>query len=181
MRPVTACRCALLLPLLVAGVAAQAPPDFSGTWRLDPSRSRISEASGFAGLAKSGAPETLYVTQPRNGTLVVESSTNESHARLYRPGGTTSTPVTVGQNGSITITSRWDGPSLVGEGTREFTALPVARVKEVLSASADGRTLTIEITTTTASVGSVSSLTYVRTQSVGPCQSWPTPCKTSPR
>jgi hypothetical protein len=55
--------------------------------------------------------------------------------------------VTVGQTGSITMTSRWDGRSLVGEGTREFTALPVARVKEVLSASADGRTLTVEVAT----------------------------------
>jgi hypothetical protein len=180
MSRVAACVFAVMsLDAAVAG--AQAPADLSGTWRLDPGRSRIVETSGLAGLAKAGAPETLYVTQPRNGTLIVESSTNESHARLYRPGGTTSTPVTVGQAGSITMTSRWDGRSLVGEGTREFTGSPVARVKEVLSASADGRTLTLEITTTAAGVDSVSSLTYVRTQSVGPCETWPTPCKTPPR
>jgi hypothetical protein len=167
---------------LDAAVAlAQAPPDLSGTWRLDPSRSRISETSGFAGLAKAGAPETLYITQPRNGTLVVESSMNESHARLYRPGGTTSTPVTIGQTGSITLLSHWDGRSLVSDGTREFTASPAARVKEVLSASADGRTLTVEITTSTAGADSSSTLVYSRTQSVGPCETWPTPCKTSSR
>jgi hypothetical protein len=173
--------CVLVMSLDAALARAQPPADLSGTWRLDPSRSRVVETSGLAGLAKAGAPETLYVTQPRNGTLVVESSTNESHARLYRPGGTTSTPVTVGQAGSISMTSRWEGRSLVGEGTREFTALPPVRVKEVLSASADGRTLTLEITTTAGGVNSVSSLTYVRTNSVGPCQSWPTPCKTPPR
>jgi hypothetical protein len=180
MRRVAACVLAVM-SLDAALARAQPPADLSGTWRLDPSRSRIVETSGLAGLAKAGAPETLYVTQPRNGTLVVESSTNESHARLYRPGSTTSTPVTVGQAGSITMTSRWEGRSLVGEGTREFTAAPVARVKEVLSSSADGRTLTIEITTSAAGVDSVSSLTYVKTQAVGPCQSWPTPCKTPAR
>ena len=180
MRRATACLSVLLLSLGVAA-HAQKPPDLSGTWRLDPSRSRISETAGFAALAKAGAPETLYVTQPRNGTLLVESSMNESHARLYRPGGTTSTPVTVGQTGSITMTSRWDGRSLVGEGTRAFTALPAVRVKEVLSTSADGRTLTVEVTSSAAGVDSASTLVYVKTQSVGPCQSWPTPCKTPPR
>jgi len=181
MTRVTACACVLWMSLDVTVALAQAPPDLSGTWRLDPSRSRISETSGLAGLAKAGAPETLYITQPRNGTLVVESSMNESHARLYRPGGTTSTPVTVGQTGSITMTSRWDGRSLVGEGTREFTALPVARIKEVLSASADGRTLTVEVASSAAGVESSSTLVYSRTQSVGPCETWPTPCKTSSR
>jgi hypothetical protein len=171
----------LLMALHATLVHAQPPPDLSGTWKLDASRSRIDEASVLASLAKTGAPAMLHVTQPRNGTLVLESPTNEGHARLYRPGSPVSTPVSVGQPGSITVTSRWQGRSLVSEGTREFAGSPAARVKEVLSASADGGTLTLEITTTAAGVDSVSSLVYVRTQSVGPCQSWPTPCKTPPR
>ena len=178
----TSVRCAcLLMALHGAIVQAQAPPDLSGTWKLDPSRSRIDEASVLASLAKTGAPAMLHVTQPRNGTLVLESPTNEGHARLYRPGSPVSTPVSVGQPGSITVTSRWEGRSLVTEGTREFAGSPAARVKEVLAVSADGRTLALEITTTTAGVDSVSSLTYTRTQSVGPCESWPTPCKTPAR
>jgi hypothetical protein len=174
-------RAFLLLALQAHVVPAQAPPDLSGTWKLDPSRSRIEEASVMAGLAKTGAPAMLHVTLARNGTLVIESPTNESHARLYRPGSPVSTPVSVGQPGSITLTSRWEGRSLVSEGTREFTGSPAARVKEVLAVSADGRTLTLEITTTIAGVDGVSSLAYTRTQSVGPCRSWPTPCKTPVR
>lgn len=172
---------AVLMAVRALVVLAQAP-DFSGTWRVDPSRSRIAETAGLAGLIGVGAPATLHITQPANGTLVIESQINEGHARLYRPGSRTSTPVTVGQAGSITMTSRWEGRALVSEGTRESASSPVAtHVKEVLSLSADGRTLTIEVTTTAAGDKSASTMVYSRTQDVGPCQTWPTPCKTPSR
>jgi len=181
MRRMAAGVAAVLMALRVAVVLAQAP-DFTGTWKLDPGRSRIAETAGLAGLIGAGAPDTLHVTQPANGTLVIESQINESHARLYRPGSKSSTPVTVGQAGSITMTSRWEGRSLVSEGTRESAASPVAtHVKEVLSLSADGRTLTIEVTTTAAGDKSASTMVYTRTQDLGPCQTWPTPCKTPSR
>lgn len=163
----------------VASVLAQAP-DFSGTWKLDPNRSRVTAEAGLAGLIGSGAPETLHITQPANGTLVIESQINEGHARLYTPGGKTSTPVFVGPAGSITMTSRWDARRLVSEGRRETasgTSTSVTDVKEVVSLSADGRTLTIDVTTTGPGDKSASTLIYTRTQEVGPCQSWPTPCK----
>jgi len=181
MRRMAASGAAVLMSLRALVVLAQAP-DFSGTWKLDPGRSRIAETAGLAGLIGAGAPDTLHVTQPANGTLVIESQINESHARHYRPGSRISTPVTVGQAGSITMTSRWEGRSLVSEGTRESAASPVAtHVKEVLSLSADGRTLTIEVTTTAAGDKSASTMAYTRTQDLGPCQTWPTPCKTPPR
>jgi len=173
-----------LMALGAGVVLAQARPDFSGTWKLDPSRSRIAETAGLAGLVGAGAPATLHITQPANGTLVIESQINEGHARLYRPGSRVSTPVTVGTTGSITMTSRWEGRSLVSEGTRESASAtsPVAtHVKEVLSLSADGRTLILEVTTTAAGDKSASTMAYMKTQDVGPCQSWPTPCKTPPR
>jgi hypothetical protein len=174
---------AVLMAAQAAVVLAQ-PPDFSGTWKIDPSRSRVAETAALSGLVGVGAPPTLHVTQPANGTLVIESPINEGHARLYRPGGRITTPVTVGPAGSITMTSRWEGRALVGEGTREFTATtsPVpAQVKEVVSLSADGRTLTVEVTTTAAGDKSASTMVYARTQDVGPCQTWPTPCKTPSR
>jgi hypothetical protein len=118
------------------------------------------------------------VTQPANGTLILESQINESHARLYSPRVKTSTPV--GQGGSITMTSRWDGRTLVSEGRRESlagTATVVTQVKEVIALGADGRTLAIDVTTTGSADSSVSRLVYTRIQTVEPCQSWPTPCK----
>jgi hypothetical protein len=161
--------------LVVARVALPAEaPDFSGTWKLDPSRSRITTAT-LAGLIKAGAPDTLHITQAANGTLVVESQINESQSRIYLPGGTSSTPVV--PSGTITMTSRWEGRTLVSEGTQESTSGGSTSVKEVLTLGADGRTLTIAVTTTTPDNTSASTLTYTRTTIVEPCQKWPTPCK----
>lgn len=161
-------------------VHSQPPPDFAGTWKLDPGRSKIVQTAGLAGLVGVGAPPTLHVTQPANGTLVVESQINESHARLYRPGAKVSTPVTVGPAGTLSATSRWEGRSLISEGTREFTTAGTAatQVKETLSLSGDGRTLTIEVTMTAGGESTTSALVYTRTQDIGPCKTWPTPCKT---
>jgi hypothetical protein len=159
----------LLIMIPARSVLAQAP-DFSGTWKLDSERSRIDATAGLIGLIRSGAPPTLHVTQPANGSLIVESQINESQSRIYKPGAKTST--TVVPSGTITMTSRWEGRTLVSEGTSESTSAPSA-VREVFSANSDGRTLTIQIT-----VGqNQSTLVYTRTQTAEPCRSWPTPCK----
>jgi hypothetical protein len=49
-------------------------------------------------------------------------------------------------------------------------------LKETFTLDTDGR-LTIEITMPAGA----STLVYARTQDVGPCKSWPTPCKEFPR
>ena len=155
---------------------------FAGTWGLDMSSSRVSASAGLAGLIGSGAPPTLHITQAANGTVVVESQINESHSRMYVPGAKTSTPISVGPPGRITTTSRWEATRLVSEGTRETTAgtSPVVdEVRETLALSPDGRMLTVEVTVTTGGQKQSSTLVYRRTTDVGPCQSWPTPCKTS--
>lgn len=169
----------MLLAARVAVVLAQAP-DFSGTWKLDPGRSRISAAASLAGLIAGGAPGILHITQPANGTLVVESQINEGHARLYKPGTTISTPVTVGAGGSITMTSRWQGRAMISEGARTTAtgaSSEVTKIREVIALSGDSETLTIEVTATGSDEKSTSTLTYTRTMDVGPCESWPTPCK----
>ena len=169
---------AVLVTAHAALVLAQGA-DFSGTWRLAADRSRVVPTAGLTGLAGAGAPETLHITQPANGTVVIESQVNEGHARLYKPGARIVTPVTVGPGGTIAMTSRWEGRSLVSEGTRESSSL-AQQVKESIGLSSDGRTLTIEITTTGPDGPSASTLVYARTLDVGPCKTWPTPCKTLP-
>ena len=157
-------------------------PAFAGTWKLETERSVIADAATLAGLAGSGAPPVLHISQPANGSLVVESQINESHARLYAPGGPRSTPVTVGPSGSITMTSQWDGTVLVSEGTRETTSgqsVVVSGVRERFSLSADSGTLTVQVSTTAGGQKSESTMIYRRTTDVGSCQSWPTPCKTA--
>jgi hypothetical protein len=116
----------------------------------------------------------LYVTQPANGTLVVESPMNEGHVRIYNPGAKTQTPV--GQGGTITMNSQWVKGTLTSDGTSVTAGGASATVKESYSVSPDGQLLTIDVTTASPEPKS-STLKYARITDVGPCESWPTPCK----
>jgi hypothetical protein len=149
-------------------------PGLSGTWKFDSSQSRVTDAAGLAGLIAAGAPPMLHITQPANGTLVVESPINEGHARIYNPADKTVTPA--GQGGTITMSSQWVDGTLVSQGTVVSPSGSSASVKEVFSISADGNTLTVDVTTA-ASEEKTSSLKYTRIHDVGACETWPTPCK----
>jgi hypothetical protein len=160
---------------LIVFLFFQSQVDLTGTWKLDAGRSKISDGVIYAGLIRNGAPPTLHVTHAANGTIVIESQINESHSRIYKPGAKTTTPV--GPSGSITMTSKLDGRTLVGEGTQESTSATPVPVKETIALSADGKTLTVEIEVAAAAGKTSSTFTYAKAQSVEPCKAWPTPCK----
>jgi hypothetical protein len=162
--------------LTAATLVAQAP-DFSGTWTLDAAKSQVIATAGFTGLIAAGAPGTLHITQPANGAVVVESQINEQHVRIYKPGGQSSTPA--GQGGAVTMTTKWDGRALVSEGALKAPNGDTTTLREELSISADGKVLTVRITTTAAEKVA-SELIYSRSTNVGPCEKWPTPCKRAP-
>ena len=105
--------------------------------------------------------------------MIVESQINESHARLFKPGQKTTTPMW--PTGTVSATSRWEGRSLVSEGSQDAsgTAVPL---KEVFALSGDDKTLTVTVTFDGAEK-SESIFVYARTTSVGSCKTWPTPCK----
>ena len=152
-------------------------PDLSGTWRLDEAKSTVVATAGIVGLISAGAPKTLHITQPANGTLVIESQVNEAHVRIYKPGRETSTPA--GQGGAVSMTSNWEGKSLISEGTLKAPNGDTTAIREVVSISADGKVLTMEVNTTAAEKAS-STLIYTKITDVGPCTTWPTPCKRFP-
>jgi hypothetical protein len=158
---------------LSASLTAQAP-DFSGTWQLDEAKSNVVATAGIVGLIPAGAPKTLHITQPSNGTLVIESQINEAHVRIYKPGRETSTPA--GQGGSVSMTMKWDGRTVTSEGALKNAGGETTAVKEVLSLSADGKVMTLQ-----TNVGAnTSTLVYTKITDVGPCEKWPTPCKRFP-
>jgi hypothetical protein len=148
-------------------------PDFAGTWVLDREKSQVVATAGLIGLISAGVPATLHITQPANGAVVIESQVNEQHVRIYKPGGETSTPA--GQGGAVTMTTRWEGRALVSEGAMKAPNGDITTVREVMALGSDGA-LTIRINTT-ATNQAASSLVYTRVTTVGPCESWPTPCK----
>lgn len=135
------------LLLATTTLAAQAP-DLSGTWVLDAAKSQVVATAGYTGLISAGVPNTLHITQPANGAVVVESQINEAHVRIYKPGGPSVTPA--GQGGTVTMTTKWEGRSLVSEGAMKAPNGDTTTVREVLALSPDGKMLTVQITTTTA-------------------------------
>jgi len=157
-------------------VSAQTP-DFSGTWRLDASRSDVDLNAPLDGIAAMDEKETLHVIQPANGTLLLESSTRSSQARLYRPGHEVSNRILLGEPGTMTLHSRWDGDKLESEGLRSFKTSdkPSVKVTEVILLS--GESLTIEIEFAHPEGARSSKLVYRRETSLGPCEKWPSPCK----
>jgi outer membrane protein assembly factor BamB len=148
--------------------SARPPASFAGSWKLDAAASTVAEGASFAGLVAAGAPKWVFVTQPANGTLVLESPFNTGHARFYRPGRSTTTETA---DGTVTMSTAWTGTALVAEGRTVAASGAAVSVKETISRDAD--TLLIEI----VSGDKTSRLRYTPLIDVGPCDSWPTPCK----
>ena len=167
------CATGLAAAGLTAALEAQAA-DLSGTWKIAREASTIAVGAGLSGLGgNTGTPGTLYITQAANGVVTVGSDINQSQARLYRPGGTTTIPAAKGT--TLSLATRWEGRALVAEGGPGAAAAP--SLKERFALSPDGRSLTVTITTTAAAGEMTSTLVYARAQTEPPCQNWPTPCR----
>jgi hypothetical protein len=153
--------------LVTSATAIAQAPDFSGWFRLNKAASHVTAGVGLAGLGQGGAPHTLYITDAANGTITIGSDINESQSRLYRLNG--ESPLAAARGGPVAVKTRRDGRAIVAEG---------AGLKEMLSLSADGQTLTISVSVTTAAGPGASTLVYTRMQGAAePCTDWPTPCR----
>ena len=147
--------CLWVIVISVMSLSAQTP-NLSGTWRLDHDASRFTPPVFSHGRGGASA-ESLYITHATNGTLTVGTETNGAQAWVYKVGG--ERDILWGQEGSLTVVPRWDGRRLVVEGSRD-TAGVTEHLREVFSLSADGQTLTVEITTTTPDGPHTNSVVY---------------------
>ncbi|HVS15114.1 MAG TPA: amidohydrolase family protein [Thermoanaerobaculia bacterium] len=164
----------LLVWLAWCGAALAQAPDLSGTWRLDAEASTIDSAAPFAGLGGNAAvPTTLYVTQANNGTIVIGSDRNTSHARTYVPGSASATPLGAGE---VTVRSRWEGGALVAEG-RDGDARRDVHERIERSAEDAGARLVVAITIRGEQGEASSRLVYRPLAAELPCAEWSTPCK----
>ncbi len=142
---------------------AHTHPNLSGIWQLDRDASQIGTTAALAGLGDGGAPLTLFVTQAANGTLLLSSEDNPTQARAYAIGGESPVPILAddGEPNTMTIASRWDDGRLVNEG-RHQRGVTVIDVREVMSLSADGQTLIIEVEIDGSPLQGTSRLLYRR-------------------
>ncbi len=154
---------ALFVAASVVSVFAQMP-NFSGTWKLDTDRSQIAAGrGGRRGGRGGGTPDTLVITQTATELTIEQSTGDRSRTLTYTLEGESSIPA--GRGGNMTITSHWDGATLVSEGSREFSfgggSITIER-KEVRSLSADGQTLTVAVTQTTPQGANTNTLVYTK-------------------
>ena len=126
---------AALAIALVAGVGAQGKPDFTGSWKPDPARSKT-----IGGL---GPAQTITVDGSK--MTIVRTVAGNSSSVVYMLDGTPSKNL-LGQPGNqreVTYTSKWEGNVLV----TTYAPSPAYTDVERRSIEADG-TMKVEVTHT---------------------------------
>jgi hypothetical protein len=172
-----------LLGVIAQAAGAQDKPDFSGTWKLDPAQSQMGGgmgggrgAGGAGGAGGGGArpggmggggAQEVTVTQTGNTLQIVMTVMGEARTMTYTIGGAASkNPMAMGRmQAEMTSTSVWEGATLVTSGTASMTTPQGDRQitsREVRSLSADGKTMTVETTTTTAMGENTRKMVYVK-------------------
>lgn len=162
-------RLALALLFAAGAVLDAQTPNFSGFWTLDREASDVTPPA-FSGGRGGSSIDRLFITHAANDTLIIGAETNGLKAWSYTPGREGTIPV--GRETTMRAVSRWEGGRLVAEGARGSM-----RMREVMTLSAGGGRLTIEVTTTTPERVTANRLVYLKDQPVGACETWAMPCK----
>ena len=135
-------------------------PDFSGSWELVRSESRIETPYGLAGLRDS-APTQLYIQQNSSQTLILTTRHPGAVSRSYQFNGQTWLLAIEGDPTKLLMSSRIRGLSLITTGVGRIAGETV-NLQEVLTMGANGRTLTLQVTTTRSSRSETNTLVYKR-------------------
>ena len=116
---------------LVVSVRTQTTPDFSGVWRLDPSRS---DASAYA-----DTPGPVTVTIKHSPTEIVINTTTSRGASdtTYKFVTADAGPVATAPN------ARWQGDAVVTNAIRDIRGQSVT-VQQTRRLSADGKEMIVE-------------------------------------
>jgi hypothetical protein len=140
---------ASLLVCLHVGWAQSQEPDFSGTWKLDKEKSDVATEERN-GRFRGGMFDSLVI-EHKEPELVIKRKMNlptgeeRTAESKYTTDGKDNT-----NEGFRGVTSksktRWEGDKLITESTME-TPRGTMETKEVRSRSADGKTMTVEMTT----------------------------------
>ena len=118
-----------LLPLVIT-TSVQSKPDFSGSWRLDLSRSDAAahDPAGPVTVAIRQSPDQIYIA-----TTTVKGTTDIT----YKVVADDTPPLASGPN------ARWQGDSLVTNAVRDVSGKSVA-VQQSRRLSAEGNEMIVE-------------------------------------
>ncbi|MEX2270945.1 MAG: hypothetical protein WD690_05715 [Vicinamibacterales bacterium] len=108
----------ILAVLFTAGALAQAKPDFSGTWTLDPEKSVMGGRQGGGGRGGGrGGAAPITITVEGSKLSVARQQGENTVTTVYLLDGTVSKNTQAGRQGGepteVTYTSKWDGAKLV--------------------------------------------------------------------
>ena len=114
---------AALAVAFVAGVAAQAKPDFSGTWTLDPEKSVMGgrqgggQGGGRQGGMGAGQPLTITVEGQKMSISRAMGQSGNTVTTVYMLDGTEAKNTQMGRQGGepteVIYKSKWEGNALV--------------------------------------------------------------------
>jgi hypothetical protein len=121
----------LIALMFVLGAHAQTPPDFSGTWRLDPSRS---DASAYA---ETPGPVTVTIKQSPTEIAVNTATSRGTSDTTYKFVTADAGPVATAPN------ARWQGDAVVTNAIRDIRGQSVT-VQQTRRLSADGKEMIVE-------------------------------------
>ncbi len=125
---------ASLLVVSAASLDSQTHPQFSGTWRLDPTRSE-SAAEDTPGQL------TVQITLTDQDVTFVTSKGAQQNRTVHKFVATPTAPFAI--DGSA-ARAYWSGASLVTEGTRLIQGQTVAS-RETRTLSADGAEMMVDV------------------------------------
>lgn len=141
---------ASLLMCLNAARAQNEKPNFSGSWKLDKQQSELGTDERDVGRFRGGTFDSLVIEHKEPKLTIKRKmhlpSGEERTAELkYTTDGESNT-----NEGFRGMTSKskthWEEEKLITESTME-TQMGIIETKEVRSLSADGKTMTVEMTT----------------------------------
>ncbi len=123
---------ALLTSLLLSSSASsQGRPDFSGAWRMDPSRSESAVQNEPIG------PVTVVISQTATELKIETTRAHGSSAVVYKLDGSEN------KLADGTATTRWDGSTLITETVRDIKGVTVT-TKESRSLNAAGNEMSVD-------------------------------------
>ena len=144
---------ATMLLLCVAVVWGQdTKPNFTGEWTLDREKSEMGEprpgGGGGGGRGRGMSMGSFSITHDGDALVVKRKVEFQGEERTFESRHTTDGKENVNEGfrgSSIKSKTHWEGTKLVTESVME-TPNGTRETKEVRSLSADGKTMTVEIT-----------------------------------
>ena len=142
----------MLLLCAVVALGQDAKPNFSGDWTLDREKSEMGEprpgGGGGGGRGRGMGMGSFSITHDGDALVVKRKVEFQGEERTFESRHTTDGKENVNEGfrgSSVKSKTHWEAAKLVTESVME-TPNGTRETKEVRSLSADGKTMTVEVT-----------------------------------